>query len=109
MSYFSPAPLAQLDYVLTDAMTFPGKDGHRVKLWTPDPAQRVDMSDKQAFMERFVDWHVEIMAREPFDILANTTWLPAGDDSFPERITDAVASAPRPGQCPVGCASGLRR
>ena len=29
-------------------------------------------------MDRFVDWHVEVMAKEPFDILANTTWLPAG-------------------------------
>ena len=78
MSCFSPAVLAQLDYVLTDAMTFPGKDGRHVKLWTPDAAQQVDMTDKQNFMDRFVEWHVEIMAREPIDILANTTWLPAG-------------------------------
>ena len=72
------AVLAQLDYVLTDAMTFPGKDGQRVKLWTPDATQQVDMTDAQKFMDRYVDWHVEIMAREPIDILANTTWLPAG-------------------------------
>ena len=78
MGCFSPAALAQLDYVLTDAMTFPGKDGRRVKLWSADVAQQVDMTDKQAFMDRFVDWHVEVMAREPFDILANTSWLPAG-------------------------------
>ena len=78
MSCFSRQTLAQLDYVLTDAMTFPGKDGQRVKLWAPDAAQEVDMTDKQAFMDRFVDWHTEIMAREPFDILANVTWLPAG-------------------------------
>jgi hypothetical protein len=62
MGCFSPAVLAQLDYVLTDAMTFPGKDGRRVKLWTPDVARQVDMTDKQAFMDRFVEWHVEIMA-----------------------------------------------
>ena len=36
MSCFSPAALAQLDYVLTDAMTFPGKNGARVKLWSSD-------------------------------------------------------------------------
>ena len=77
MSCFSRQMLAQLDYVLTAAMTFPGKDGKRVKLWTLDAAQQVDMTDKQAFMDRYVDWHTEIMAREPFDILANTTWLPA--------------------------------
>jgi hypothetical protein len=28
-------------------------------------------------MDRFVDWHVEIMATEPLDILGNSTWLPA--------------------------------
>ncbi len=78
MTCFSRQTLAQLDYVLTDAMTFPGKDGQRVKLWTPEAAQQVDMTDKQAFMDRFVYWHTQIMAREPFDILANTTWLPAG-------------------------------
>ncbi len=78
MGCFSPALLARLDYVLTDAMTFPGKDGRRVKLWTADAAQQVDMTDKQVFMDRFVDWHIEVMAREPLDILANTTWLPAG-------------------------------
>jgi len=78
MSCFSPAALGQLDYVLTDAMTFPGKDGQRVKLWAADAAQQVDVSNKQKFMDRFVDWHVEVMEREPFDILANTTWLPAG-------------------------------
>jgi histidinol phosphatase-like PHP family hydrolase len=78
MSCFSREALAQLDYVLTDAMTFPGKDGGRVKLWTREAAQQVDMTDKEAFMDRFVDWHVQVMAREPLDILANTTWLPAG-------------------------------
>jgi histidinol phosphatase-like PHP family hydrolase len=78
MSCFSPGALAGLDYVLSDAMTFPGKDGRHVKLWTPEAAQQADMSDRQAFMDRFVDWHVEVMAREPLDILANLTWLPGG-------------------------------
>lgn len=78
MNCFSREALAELDYVLTDAMTFPDKNSNRVKLWTREAAQQVDMTDKQAFMDRFVDWHVEVMAREPIDILANTTWLPAG-------------------------------
>jgi histidinol phosphatase-like PHP family hydrolase len=78
MSCFSPKTLAKLDYVLTDAMTFTGKEGARVKLWTRNAAEQVDMVDKQGFMDRFVDWHVEVMRREPIDILANTTWLPAG-------------------------------
>lgn len=78
MSCFSREALAQLDYVLTDAMTFPDKNGNRAKLWTREATQQVDMTDKQAFMDRFVDWHVEVMAREPIDILANTSWLPGG-------------------------------
>ena len=78
MGCFSREALAQLDYVLTDAMTLPGKDGRRVKLWEPDAAARVDMSDRQAFMDHYVDWYVEIMAKQPIDILANVSWLPPG-------------------------------
>lgn len=77
MRCFSRPMLAKLDYVLTDAMTFPGKDGQRVKLWDKDVEARVDMADKQAWMDRFVDWHVEIIRKQPIDILANTSWLPA--------------------------------
>ncbi|MBI5394305.1 MAG: hypothetical protein HZA91_03320 [Verrucomicrobia bacterium] len=77
MGCFSPAALAKLDYVLGDAMTIRGPKGERIKLWEKGVEQRVDMSDKQAFMERFVDWHAEVMARTPLDIFANTTWLPA--------------------------------
>ena len=34
------------------------------------------MSNHEIFMDRFVDWHVQIMTTEPFDILANASWLP---------------------------------
>ena len=81
-SGFSPAALARLDYVLTDGMTFPGKDGRRVKLWEKDVETRVEMSDRQAFMDRYVDWYLQINARPPLDIFANFSWLPrplAGD------------------------------
>jgi histidinol phosphatase-like PHP family hydrolase len=73
---FSPEVLAQLDYVLTDAMTFPGRNGQRVKLWEQTAADQVDMRNHEHFMDRFVDWHVQIMSTEPFDILANASWLP---------------------------------
>ncbi len=76
MTCFSPSVLAQLDYVLTDAMTFRGRDGQRVKLWDKAAEQQIDMHDHERFMDRFVDWHVEIMSTEPFDILANASWLP---------------------------------
>jgi histidinol phosphatase-like PHP family hydrolase len=59
-----------------DAMTFPGKDGRRVKLWEKDVESRVEMADKQAFMDRYVDWHVAIIQRQPIDIFANLSWLP---------------------------------
>jgi histidinol phosphatase-like PHP family hydrolase len=49
-------------------------------------------------MDRFVDWHVEIMATEPFDILANTSWLPpplapAYDTLWTERRVGKVIDA----------------
>jgi histidinol phosphatase-like PHP family hydrolase len=99
MGCFSREALAQLDFVLTDAMTFPGKDGQRVKLWEADAAQRVDMSDKQAFMDRYVDWYVETLAKQPIDILANVSWLPAGmieawDDFWmPARMQKVIDAA----------------
>jgi histidinol phosphatase-like PHP family hydrolase len=95
MGCFSPGVLAQLDYVLTDAMTFPGKDGRRQKLWEAG----YQITDKQAFMDRFVEWHVEILAKEPVDVLANVSWLPgplAGEyDLFwtPERMKKVVDAA----------------
>lgn len=77
MGCFSPSVAARLDYILTDAMTFPGKDGRRVKLWEPDAPERVGMENRQAFMDRFVEWHIEILTRQPIDLLANVSWLPA--------------------------------
>ena len=72
MTCFSRDLVAQLDYVLTDALTFPDKDGQRIRLWHPG----VEFPDKQDFMERYVAFHIEIMAKEPIDILANPTLLP---------------------------------
>lgn len=72
MSCFSPDVLARLDFVLSDAMTIPGPNGQRMKLWE----KGADVGDPERFMDRYVDWHVEIMAKEPLDILANVSWLP---------------------------------
>jgi len=73
---FSTKMLARLDYVLTDAMTFPGKDGRRVKLWSRDVETRVEMADRQAFMDRYVDWYLAIIEKQPIDVLGNVSWLP---------------------------------
>ena len=72
MSVFSKDVVAKLDYVLSDALTMPDKSGALVKLWTP--AFKTD--DAQDFMDRYVDFHVEVMAKQPIDILANPTFLP---------------------------------
>jgi histidinol phosphatase-like PHP family hydrolase len=73
MTCFSKEVVAQLDYVLSDALTFPEKDGHRVELWRPG----LKFDDPQDFMERYTDFNVQVIAREPIDILANPTYLPA--------------------------------
>ena len=98
MTCFSPDVLAQLDYVLTDAMTFPGPNGQRIKLWEKAAEQQIDMHDHERFMDRFVDWHVEIMSTEPFDILANASWLPDAliteyEDLWTERRVQKVLDA----------------
>ena len=96
---FSPEMAARLDYVLMDTMTFPGKDGRRVKLWQGDVETRVDMADKQQFMDRYVDWHVQIIEKQPIDILGNASWLPsplgADYEAFwtPARIREVVDAA----------------
>lgn len=81
MECFSVSAVAELDYVLQDALTVPqrvfsgaGGDQPLIKLWTP--AAR-SIQDPEAFMDRYVDFHVELMRRVPLDILANPTFLPA--------------------------------
>jgi len=73
MTVFSKDAIAQLDFVLSDAMTFVEKDGSRVELWQ---AEKVRIPDKQDFMERYTDFTVRKVAGEPLDILACATFLP---------------------------------
>ncbi|HEV2350531.1 MAG TPA: hypothetical protein VG028_11875 [Terriglobia bacterium] len=68
---FSREMIAQLDYILSDAMELPQKDGSVLKLWTPAAV----ITDEQDFMERYLAHHLEVMA-EPIDILAHATFLP---------------------------------
>ena len=72
MNCFSKAALAKLDYVITDTMTFPDKNGKRMKMWE----KGADMGDPKTFMDRYVDWHLQIISTEPIDILVNASWLP---------------------------------
>jgi histidinol phosphatase-like PHP family hydrolase len=34
------------------------------------------MSDRQKFMDAYVDWYVRILEEQPIDVLANVSWLP---------------------------------
>ncbi len=71
-SCFSKSALRQLDYILSDALTMPDKSGRNVRLWTPE----FHTDDAQEFMNRYVDFHVEVLSTQPLDILANPTFLP---------------------------------
>ncbi len=73
---FSKAAVAELDYVLSDAMTIPGRAGERSKMWQPG----FDPGDAQEFMDRYVKWNVEVIEKEPLDIFSHPTWLPAPID-----------------------------
>ncbi|MFN7934657.1 MAG: hypothetical protein U0R19_15110 [Bryobacteraceae bacterium] len=70
--HFSKSVIAQLDYVLGDALTMP-YGGKPVKLWTAE----FSTNNPQDFMDRYVEYHVEVMANQPLDILANPTFLPS--------------------------------
>ena len=87
--------VALLDYVLTDALTFPEKDGSLVRLWTP----AAKIVDKQDFMERYTAHHLRIIESEPIDILANPLFLPeqiqAEADSLWTGARNCGLSSPR--------------
>jgi histidinol phosphatase-like PHP family hydrolase len=99
MTCFSPRLVARLDYTLSDALTFPEQNGVRVELWRP----WVTIDDSEDFMERYTAFHIEVLEREPIDILANPSFLPACIDKLydslwtTERIERVVNAAVRNG------------
>jgi hypothetical protein len=70
---FSTAAITQLDYVLSDALTFPERDGSLVRLWRPE----VRIEDAESFMDRYVDFTEQVLGSTSIDIIANFTFLPA--------------------------------
>lgn len=68
---FSVEMLSKLDYVLTDAMTWPGPKGERLMMW-----EEKDFGDPKTFMDRYVAWIVKILDTQPVDIFANVAWIP---------------------------------
>ncbi len=109
MGCFSHDVLARLDFVLSDAMTMPGKDGQRMKLWE----KGAELGDAQSFMDRYVDWHVKIIETEPLDIFANLTWLPDAfkadyDTLWTEARARKVIEAAVKQQTAIEISSGMK-
>jgi len=111
MPCFSKDVFAQLDYVLSDAMTVRDADGQRLKAFTSgyDPG-----NDAEAFMNRYVDWMVEICEREPLDIFAHPTWVPRKFNSdfdklwTAERMKKFIDALKRTGTaCEIDCGMKL--
>ena len=71
----SRSSVAGFDYVFTDSMTWSDNNGLRRRLWLADEVGPIP--DAQEFMDLLVDRTVGILEREPIDIYANPTFLPA--------------------------------
>jgi histidinol phosphatase-like PHP family hydrolase len=70
---FSKPALTEVDYVLSDAMTMTLGNAQRAKMWL----NGFDPGDAQEFMSHYVPWNVQVIEKEPLDIFAHPTWLPA--------------------------------
>jgi len=99
MPCFSKGAVAKLDYVLSDAMTIPDKNGQRTRMW----ARTFDPGDATEFMEHYVKWNVQVIETEPLDIFAHPTWLPPPLDKdydtlwTPERMKPIIDALKRTG------------
>ena len=67
--------IAQLDYVLSDALIMPDKDSRMLEIWQQIGLGTVT-ADAKDFMKRYVAFNLQVMDVEPIDILANATFLP---------------------------------
>lgn len=70
---FSKEAIEKFDYVITDALTFTDDEGRRVRLWIDE---EVEVKDKQAFMEMYINRIESVLNNESFDIFVNPTFLP---------------------------------
>jgi len=72
-SAFSAEALARLDYAQSDPLGMPDRSGQVLKLWTPG----FRYGNVQEFMDRYTDFHVQLISTLPINILAVPTFLPA--------------------------------
>jgi len=75
LQMFTRQAVARFDYVFSDSMTWTDNRGKRMRLWLPEEVGVVP--DAQEFMDTLVARTVGILEREPIDIYANPTFLPA--------------------------------
>ncbi len=93
-SAFSKPALARLDYVQADALGVPDASGTPMGIWKPD----FRPGDPQAFMDRYLDYHVQRISTEPLDIFVVPTALPDAlradyDRLWTERRMRAIIDA----------------
>jgi hypothetical protein len=69
---FDKGLLKQVDYILMDALEIPNPDGSRWLIWRSD----TEVDDKEAFMDRYLDFYLQIITTEDIDVLAATAFLP---------------------------------
>jgi histidinol phosphatase-like PHP family hydrolase len=69
---FSPEVLSKIRYVVMDALEIPDGKGNYEAIWE----QRFVLNNKSTFMDRYLDFYVEILENEKINILANPTFLP---------------------------------
>jgi hypothetical protein len=69
---FSKATVAQLDYVLMDALTIPRPDGSYLAIWQIDTM----VDDEDEFMAGYMKFIEQVLTTEPIDIFGWPTFLP---------------------------------
>ena len=69
---FSTDLLAQLDYILMDALTLPKSDGGYIELWQVT----TQYDDEESFMHCYTRFIEQILTTEPMDIFGWPTFLP---------------------------------
>jgi histidinol phosphatase-like PHP family hydrolase len=69
---FSKPLLAELDYILMDALTLPNSDGTYLAIWQID----THVDDEEAFMTRYMTFIEQVLTTEPIDIFGWPTFLP---------------------------------
>lgn len=96
VNMFSKDAISKFDYVFSDAMTFTDRQGRRTRLWMP---KEVHVTDKQDFMDMYVEKIVGVISDEPINIYVNPTFLPAViADEYdalwtPERMKKVIDAA----------------